>query len=326
MCLGLVKCLYKTPTGWYGAQSMYTIKQAAIRSGVSVPLIRAWERRYGTVSPKRTASGYRMYDDDAIAMLVRVRELTESGWSASEASRALLAGEVSLAPTPRAVAEPVDQQHRETQIQRFVEAAVDMDVIRTGAVLDEVFAEGSYESVVDGVLMPAMVALGRAWWDGRLDVAAEHAATAALLRRLSALYEAAAAPGEARVVVGLPPGARHELGALAFAVAVRRMGVEVLYLGPDVPVGSWVRVMRQSRRRLAVIGVVTREDQPVALEVVRALRVESPDTIVALGGHWSDWDEGTEAGAIVLPSRINDAASVAARLASGAPADERSQE
>ena len=77
---------------------MYSIKQASIRSGVSVPLIRAWERRYGVVSPQRTASGYRLYDDDAIGTLVRVRELTESGWTASEASRAVLAGEVPIEP------------------------------------------------------------------------------------------------------------------------------------------------------------------------------------------------------------------------------------
>ena len=42
---------------------MYTIKQAAARSGVPVPLLRAWERRYGVVSPSRTPSGYRLYDE-----------------------------------------------------------------------------------------------------------------------------------------------------------------------------------------------------------------------------------------------------------------------
>ena len=46
---------------------MYKIKEAAARSGVSVPLLRAWERRYGIVSPTRTASGYRLYDEDALA-------------------------------------------------------------------------------------------------------------------------------------------------------------------------------------------------------------------------------------------------------------------
>ena len=34
---------------------MYTIKEAAARSGVSVPLLRAWERRYRIVEPVHAA-------------------------------------------------------------------------------------------------------------------------------------------------------------------------------------------------------------------------------------------------------------------------------
>ena len=185
--------------------------------------------------------------------------------------------------------------------------------------LDEIFAQGSFESIVDDVLMPALVALGRTWREDRLDIAAEHAATAAMQRRLSALYEAAAAPGDSRVVVGLPPGARHDLGALAFAVALRRLGVGVLYLGADVPVSSWVRVMRQPGRRLAVVGVVIEDDKPAALDVVNALRAEYPNVAVALGGHVADWAEVADAGAIVLPGRIGEAAAVAARLAGQKP-------
>ena len=48
---------------------MYTIKQAAIRTGLSIPTIRAWERRYGVIDPARTAGGYRLYDDEAIERL-----------------------------------------------------------------------------------------------------------------------------------------------------------------------------------------------------------------------------------------------------------------
>jgi MerR family transcriptional regulator, light-induced transcriptional regulator len=309
----------------YRGQAMYRITQAAIRSGVSVPLIRAWERRYGIVRPQRTASDYRMYDDAAIDTLVRMRELTEAGWSASEASRAILAGEAGPAPISMVESGAWDQQRRDGLISRFVEAAIATDIARTGAALDEIFAQGSYESIVDDVLMPALVALGRMWREGRLDIAAEHAATAALQRRLSALYEAAAAPGDSRVVVGLPPGARHDLGALAFAVALRRLGVGVLYLGADIPVSSWVQVMQQPQRRLAVIGVVIDEDKPAALEVVNALRAEYPDVATALGGHVDDWTEGAEVGAIVLPGRIGDAARVAARVAGARPVIHRPQ-
>jgi MerR family transcriptional regulator, light-induced transcriptional regulator len=43
------------------------------------------------------------------------------------------------------------------------------------------------------------------------------------------------------VLVGLPPGSRHELGALAFATAARRAGLAVLYLGRDLRIDDWVR-------------------------------------------------------------------------------------
>jgi DNA-binding transcriptional MerR regulator/methylmalonyl-CoA mutase cobalamin-binding subunit len=300
---------------------MYSIKQASIRSGVSVPLIRAWERRYGVVSPKRTASGYRLYDDQAIATLVRVRELTETGWTASEASRAVLEGEVAVpAPRPQTVTAITSEEgHLEAAdlITRFVDAAATMDIAATGAVLDEIFARGSYEAIVDDLLMPSLIALGEAWNEGRVDVAAEHAASAAVHRRLSALYEAAATLDDPLVVVGLPPGSRHELGALAFAVALRRKGVGVLYLGPDVPVASWVHVIEQNRARVAVMTVVQEVDRVSALEVASALSDIGANPALAVGGGSSDWAGALEAGMVVLPNRINEAAGVVARLANG---------
>jgi MerR family transcriptional regulator, light-induced transcriptional regulator len=300
---------------------MYSIKQASIRSGVSVPLIRAWERRYGVVSPQRTASGYRLYDDAAIATLMRVRELTEAGWTASEASRAVLAGEVSIDVRPRLPRVPLSDEaahaHQAALIERFIEAATAMDIAATGAALDEMFAQGSFESIVDDLLMPALVEIGRAWSDGRLDVAAEHAASAAVHRRLSALYEAAAVAGDARLVVGLPPGGRHELGSLAFAVAVRRRGVGVLYLGPDVPVASWVHVISQNRARVAVVAVVQEPDRLAALEVAQALRDADLRPTLAVGGARSRWEGAEQAGMVVLPDRINEAAAVAAGLVTG---------
>lgn len=303
---------------------MYSIKQASIRTGVSVPLIRAWERRYGVVSPRRTPSGYRLYDDAAIATLVRVRELVESGWSASEASRAILAGEVPVVPPPAPPTPSLSSEavhgRRADLIDRFLAAVMAMDISATGAVLDEMFAQGSFESIVDDLLMPALASLGTAWVEGRMDVAAEHAASAAIHRRLSALYEAAAVIGDPSVVIGLPPGGRHELGALAFAVALRRLGVGVLYLGADVPVSSWVHVVRQNRARVVVLAVVQDAEQLVALEVAQALRAAGHSPVFAVGGRSASWDGARGAGIVVLPDRINEAASVAARLAAGTAA------
>ena len=134
--------------------------------------------------------------------------------------------------------------------------------------------------------MPALVALGESWAAGRIDVAGEHAASHAVQRRLSAAFQAA---GDARVVdagvlVGLPPGARHELGALTFAVAARRAGLPILYLGPDLPAVDWVASARRLRARAAVIGAITAADAQAAGAVATALHADDPAMVIAVGG------------------------------------------
>ena len=263
---------------------MYTIKQAAARSGVTVPLLRAWERRYKVVEPARTASGYRLYDEAALGRLRTMRRLVDEGWSPSNAAAAVLEDRVpptEIPTEPDAAEAPPAADH----IERFVAAAGRLDVAGIERVLDTMLAEGTFETVADRYLMPALVALGEAWASGRIDVAAEHAASHAVHRRLSAAFQAAGgAAADEGVLVGLPPGARHELGALAFGVAARRAGLPTLYLGPDLPVADWVATARRIGAIAAVIGAPTAADGRAAIDVATALRADHPNLAVAIGG------------------------------------------
>ncbi|HEX6656357.1 MAG TPA: MerR family transcriptional regulator [Candidatus Limnocylindria bacterium] len=286
---------------------MYTIRQASLRSGVSVPLIRAWERRYGVVRPQRTAAGYRLYDEAAIETLVTMRRLVADGWSPSAA-----AGAIGDGTAPAINARSSEPASRELS-ERFVDAAARYDGQGLEAALDEMLARGSYEATIDSVVLPAAVALGERWERGQLDVAAEHAGSAAMMRRLSVAFEAAGIARRARlVVVGLPPGARHELGALAFAAALRRRGLSVVYLGPDVPIGSWVHAVSAARAAGAVLGVVREADIASAAQVVDAIHAAAPSVKVALGGQAAAAvSSGREV--IVLPTPVVEAAELMER-------------
>jgi methanogenic corrinoid protein MtbC1 len=124
-----------------------------------------------------------------------------------------------------------------------------------------------------------------------VTVAGEHFASAAVQRRLARLYdEVPPAPdGAPRVVVGLARGSRHELGVLAFAVALRSRGLDVTYLGSDLPLEAWVATVRAVRPRAAVIGVPLVEDVPAVRELTAAL---APHTSVLLGGAYQERVEG----------------------------------
>lgn len=300
---------------------MYTIKEAAARSGLSVPTVRAWERRYGVVDPERTATGYRLYSDEAITRLVAMRHLVEhDGMRPSQAAGRVLAGGADLAglveralqrdERPPAPATPADSNVQATaMVDAFLFAAQRLDPPAMDRLLDEAFASERFESAVEHVVFPALRAVGDGWADGRVDVAVEHAASEAVRRRLVRFYEAVAADRPPDVVVGLPPGGRHEIGALAFAVAARRRGVGVLYLGADVPLNSWLTAVDTSRAKVVVVGVVATSDVAAADEVVGALKSVENSPAVVLGGiraHELSRDEAT----VVLPRSLDEAVAV----------------
>lgn len=265
---------------------MYTIKQAARLTGVSESSLRAWERRYDVITPRRSESGYRVYDDDSLATVSAMRRLVERGWAPAEAARAVREGTVP-ATTPAGGAAAPDEEDLPTAIacmQRFLASAARMDVVGIEESLDSGFALGSFEHVVDSWLFPTLEALGEGWARGEIDVAGEHAASHAVHRRLAAALDAAGSRSRGpAVVVGLPPGSQHELGALAFATASRRRGLDVLYLG-SVPVASWQAAVQTHAARAAVLSVVTASDRPAAVAVAEHLTVVDPTLLVASGG------------------------------------------
>jgi len=278
-------------------RTMYKIKQAAARSGVPVQLLRAWERRYGVVSPARTASRYRLYDDAAINRLRAMRQLIDDGWAPSTAAVHIIgldeaAIEAIAGAMPEAVGTPPRTARAaataESLTDAFVSSAAALDEPGVEQVLDEMFARGSFEQVTSELVMPALVALGDGWAKGKVDVAAEHAAAGAVQRRLGMAFMAAGVPRDEDVVlVGLPPGAWHDLGALAFATAARRAGLAIRYLGADLPASDWLAAIASTKARGVVVGVVIGRDVQAALDVARSIREAHPSVVVAFGGRQS---------------------------------------
>ena len=267
---------------------MYTIKRAAQLTGVSETSLRTWERRYGFVTPHRNESGYRLYDQEALARISSMRQRVEDGWSPAAAAEAVRSE--TLPATSQAAAgddseSGAAQPDAATYLNRFLGAAARMDLAGIEENLDAGFALGSFEHVVDSWLFPTLEALGEGWALGEIDVAGEHLASHAVHRRLSAAFNAAGSRSRGpAVVVGLPPGSHHELGALAFATAIRRRGLNVLYLGADLPVASWETAVRSHAARAAVVVVVTPEDRPAAVTVIERLVGHEHSPVVYTGG------------------------------------------
>jgi methanogenic corrinoid protein MtbC1 len=261
------------------------VKRAAELTGVPAATLRVWERRYGVVTPSRTEGGYRVYDDAALRRLAAMAALVHGGLPARQAAARVLADR-ALASTDDRVAPDVGVLG---DVDGLVEAARELEVDVLTRALDDGFSRGSLDRVMDEWLMPALYRLGDAWREEQVGVAAEHFVSAGVMRRLSVLYDAAeAAPGSVRVLVGLPRGTRHEIGALAFSMLLRRAGVDAVYLGADVPPQSWVEAALERPTPAVVLVVPTVEDVPAAREVVGALVPAVPGLAIHVGGGHQD--------------------------------------
>jgi len=261
---------------------MYTIKRAAEQVGVSVATLRAWERRYGVGAPRRTESGYRLYDDEAVSALSLMHQLVIEGWSVRSAAEETLRRSAS-APTSTPAAEIAVGSLADDQALALVAATFDVPGLT--ALLDERFSVASFEGVVDAWLLPALRELGAGWESGRVTVAGEHLVSHGVSRRLAAAYDAAGDNRSGpRVVLGLPPGSRHELGLLSFATAARRAGLSTTYLGADVPVDDWAAAVGARAIDCAVLAAAMPADAQAVADTVAAIEARSPDVLVAVGG------------------------------------------
>lgn len=284
---------------------MYTVSRTGQLTGIPTATLRKWEQRYQVVAPSRTDGNYRLYDDEAVRRLCAMRDLVDAGWSARDAARQVLTGAAASPERPTTGHQPAGD------VDAITRCAVEFDALGLHRLLDVELATGEPGDVVDRWLIPSLVRLGDAWARGEVTVAGEHFASAAVQRRLSRLYdEVPPAPaGAPRAVVGLARGSRHELGVLAFAVALRSRGLDVTYLGSDLPLEAWVATVRAVGPRVAVVGVPLVEDVPAVRELAAAL---APHVQVLLGGAFQERVEGVEH----LGHRPGEAArDLAARLA-----------
>ena len=89
----------------YDNTPVFTIKTVVQEIGIPPATLRAWERRYGVLSPGRSEGGYRLYSERDIAILRWLKRQVDAGVSISRAA-ALLGirhpgGEAETAPAVR---------------------------------------------------------------------------------------------------------------------------------------------------------------------------------------------------------------------------------
>jgi DNA-binding transcriptional MerR regulator len=225
----------------------YRIHVASEMSGVSEGLIRAWERRYGVLKPRRTPSGYRAYTEGDIEILKRLKKLTEEGVAIAEAVKLLpqIRREVKEAfetelPALRRVPQPEQFELWKLEV---LDAAQRLDQAEVERVLDEASSSMPPVTFFDQVLAPLLREVGERWHQGTLTIAEEHLVSQSAKQRLLSLLQSAPRRAKHHVVCACMPDDDHELGLFGTALRFRHAGWRVTFLGARTPIEHLARVV-----------------------------------------------------------------------------------
>ena len=264
------------------------IGELSRRTGVTPELLRAWERRYGLLRPTRSSGGLRLYGHDDLARVQRMQQHLADGLAAAEA--AVLASETERAQEALVFDPAAARQELGSALEAFDESAAQttLDAVLSMATLDSVLAE---------VLLPYLHELGDRWERGEVSIAQEHFASAVLRGRLLGLARGWSRGFGPPALLACLPGERHDLGLMAFGLALRSRGFRIAYLGADTPVESVAGAAVVLEPAAVVLSAV----DPAGFETQRgALRALAKDHPTYLGGAGASEADAKAIGATLL--------------------------
>ena len=234
---------------WVRDSGLLRIGELSRRSGVSPELLRAWERRYQLLRPARSQGGLRLYSLEDLERVRLMQQHLARGLAAAEAA-ALSADQPAASGSKTPLADAKDE---------LADALGEFDEPRAHALLDSLLATTTIDTVLVTVVMPYLHELGGRWERGDASVAQEHFATAVLRGRLLGLARGWGQGLGPPILLACAPGEQHDLGLIAFGLALRGRGWRVLYLGADTPLTSVADAADASAAVFAVVSAVTPE-------------------------------------------------------------------
>jgi excisionase family DNA binding protein len=136
------------------------------------------------------------------------------------------------------------------------------------------------------LLSPALNEVGERWARGEITVADEHRASAIVLRLIGRLGPQFSRRGRKRgtILLGTAPGERHGLPTALLRDLLRGHGFDVIDLGADVPLDSWVATVAATPRLLGVGLCATTPDNDANVAATTAALRSAADVPVVLGG------------------------------------------
>lgn len=206
----------------------FPIRTVSELTGVNSVTLRAWERRFGLIKPKRTPKGHRKYTREDIRLIREILDRMATGATISQIARDI---------TSNPGAEPGDSDVWTQYRREMIHAITRFDDHRLDRAYNDVLALYPVDIVTTRLILPLLEEFGSRWKTQDGSIAEEHFFSVYLRNKLGARFHHQNLKNTGpRLIAACLPEEQHEFGILLFALMALSKGYQVVLLGADVPV------------------------------------------------------------------------------------------
>jgi DNA-binding transcriptional MerR regulator len=262
---------------------MYSIKAIASLTGLSTETLRAWERRYQTVTPKRNDSGRRFYSQQDLERLLILANLTRQGHSIGKIST-LADNDLQSLLSPDA--EKPDRQSLFNE--QIIDALQDYRIDRCEQLLKRAVMANEPLAYITDILGPVLKQVGQLWHEEKINIAQEHMFSACVKRILLGMVNNvhSLAIDRPAMLFATPRTEPHEFGILMACLLAAEQQYNCYYVGADVPAADILEAARKLKCDIIVLSLVMQNPNPETVaELKQIMDGVNPEKVaVWLGG------------------------------------------
>ncbi|MGY6741826.1 MAG: MerR family transcriptional regulator [Cecembia sp.] len=261
--------------------STYSIKDLEQLSGIKAHTLRIWEQRYNLLSPKRTDTNIRYYDDDDLKLILNVALLNDNGYKISK-----IAGMSEQEMREEVVKLTERSLTHDDQIHALTICMIEMDEERFDKVLSTNILKIGFEQTMMNIIYPFMSKIGVLWQTGAINPAQEHFISNLVRQKLIVAIDGQVSkPGGKKFLLFLPEGELHEISILFAAFLIKNNGHKVIYLGQNTPNDDLLTVYKLHKPEYLLTVITTSPSSEYIQEYLDALAERFSETQIIVSGY-----------------------------------------
>ncbi len=211
---------------------LFTIRDIENLSGIKAHTIRIWEQRYSFLKPKRSDTNIRFYSNDELKIILNVALLNKHGYKISQIDKmnreAMFDCVLSLT-------------HEEAKasiiVNQLLECMVEYDIERFEKLLNKCIDTTGIEKTILQIIFPFLDKVGILWLTNHVIPVQERLVSNVIRQKIIVGIDSLCLKpvSHLKVCLFLPEGEYHELSLLFVAFLLKKKGINLIYLGANIP-------------------------------------------------------------------------------------------